>query len=248
MTICLAFDAVASHRSAGALHLLDGLIDNRTIEVSLVQGRQRDLPVAVFHRARELDRGDLTKVDGIPVTNIARTLCDLGAVLSDDEVARALDDALRKGASARWIGHTLSRLDRPGPSGTGALWRALQSSERSGVVPDSWRERVTQRLLKHPELSGLVPQHQILGLDGSAVARPDFALVEIRLGIEDHSDQWHYGPRRGNRDRRRDLAVGRLGWQLLYLDASDHRRPHDALDAVLDVVRFRRSLFDRTGA
>jgi hypothetical protein len=141
-----------------------------------------------------------------------------------------------------------ARLHRPGPSGTRTLGRILQSPRRSGDIPGSWRERVTQRLLTHPELRDLTPQHEIVGLDGAVIARPDFALVDVRVGIEYHSDQRHYGPRRGDRDRCRDLAASRRGWELIYLDAVDHRRPQDALDAVLEVVRFRRWLFGRTGA
>jgi hypothetical protein len=246
--VCLAFEAVASHRTAAALHTMDGLAEGTCIEVSLPQGRQRHDDVVIFHRARDLDLCDVTLVDGIPTTSVARTLCDLGAVVGRDCVERALDDALRRGVSPRWIEETLHRVDRPGPSGTGTLRHLLTSPERTGVIPDSWRERVTQRLLRHPELRGLVPQYKILGPDGGVLARPDFALPEILLGIEYHSDQWHYGPRRGNRDRRRDRRVGRVGWYLMYLDATDHRDPASALDDVLDTVRSRRQLFGRTGA
>ena len=50
---------------------------------------------------------DLDVVDGIPCTNVARTLCDLGAVVLADKVEQALDDALRRGCSERWIRETL---------------------------------------------------------------------------------------------------------------------------------------------
>jgi hypothetical protein len=88
-----------------------------------------------------------------------------------------------------------------------------------------------------------VLQHRILDANGKELARPDLALVEIRLGIEYHSDQWHFGPRRGNGDRRRDRRVMGVGWELMYLDASDHKTPKAVVDEVLAVVRTRRALY-----
>jgi hypothetical protein len=249
MAAVLVTDGVACGRTAAALHRLDGFERRGRIEVMVERGRQRVVPMVRVRRCRDLSRRlDVTTVDGIPTTSIARTLCDLGAGCSDDEVEQALDDALRRGASLRWIEATHARLHRPGPSGTGALGRVLTRPDRSGGIPGSWRERVTARLLAHPELQGLVAQHEIVDRDGEVLARPDLALVEIRLGIEFHSDQWHYGPRRGNRDRRRDRRAMGAGWELMYLDAGDHRTPAAALQEVLDVVRIRRALyFDGTG-
>ena len=118
----------------------------------------------------------------------------------------------------------LHRLDRPGPSGTGVLRAVLDRPDRRGSVPESWRERTTERMLTHPELAGLERQHEIRDARGRVVARPDFAVVDARVGIEFHSDRWHFGPRRGRRDRQRDL------------------------DAVVEVVRARRRLYAaRTG-
>jgi hypothetical protein len=244
MVATLATAGVASGRTAAALHRLDGHERGGPIEVLVERGRQRVVPLVRVRRCESLPRHlDVTTVEGIPVTSVARTLCELGTSCTDDEVERALDDALRRGFSDRWIRETLDRLHRPGPAGTGALVRVLASPDRGGVVPDSWRERVTARLLAHPELAGLVAQHAVRDADGVEVARPDLALVEIRLGIEYHSDQWHFGPRRGRGDRRRDRRAMGAGWELMYLDSADLRTPKAALDEVLRVVRTRRALY-----
>ena len=58
-------------------------------------------------------------------SNLARTLCDLGAVVPLHRVEGALDDALRWNVSERWILETLDRVDRPGPSWTATLRRIL---------------------------------------------------------------------------------------------------------------------------
>lgn len=239
MAACLATDGVACMRTAAALHRLDGAAEAH-IEVMVVRrSRHRRVDVTV-RSARDLAPEDVVLVDGIPTTTIARTLCDIGAVEGDDMVERLLDDALRRGCSERWIRSTLDRLHRPGPSGTGALVRVLARSDRTGVVPGSWKERVLARLLRHPELDPLVAQFEIRDANGKVVARPDLAVVDARVGIEFHSDQWHHGPRRGRRDRRRDLAAARQGWELLYLDQADFADPDAAIEAVVDVVRRRR--------
>jgi len=235
--------AAASHRASARLH---GLLDPKVVapvEVTVRRGRYPASDGVVVHRAGPLDECDVVEVGGIVTTNIARTLCDLGAVCTVDQVEQSLDVALRRGTSLRWIEQTLNRVDRPGPSGTSVLRRVLALPDRSGIVPESWRERVTERLLRHPELDDIVRQHEILGPDGSVIARPDFAVIEAKVGIEYHSDQWHFGPRRGRGDRRRDLRSSRVGWELLYLDSTDHASPTAAVEAVVDVVRLRRQLF-----
>jgi len=237
----LSAAGVTSHRAAAHLHRLDGFDRPPELESSVERPRSVRATGLIVHQVDRLDDADVTCVDGIAVTSLARTLCDLGAVVPDDLVERALDDALRRGCSMTWIDETLQRVARPGPSGTSGLKRVLDLADRQGRVPDSWRERVTERMLSHPDLAGLVRQFEIRTAAGEFVARPDLALVDVRLGIEFHSDQWHYGPRRGRSDRRRDLAASRIGWELLYLDASDHRDPTRAVAAVVDVVRARRA-------
>ena len=69
----------------------------------------------------------------IPCTNIARTLCDLGAVVSQDKVEQALDDALRRGVSERWIRETLGSGRPPGAERHGDLRRIFDLPDRSGA-------------------------------------------------------------------------------------------------------------------
>jgi hypothetical protein len=84
-------------------------------------------------------------------------------------------------------------------------------------------------------------QFTLLAPSGEFVARFDFAVVDAQLGIEYHSDQWHYGPRRGRGDRRRDFAASQLDWDIMYLDSADHRSPASAVAAVAATVATRRS-------
>lgn len=230
---------VASMRAACRLFQLDAFDTCPTIDIMVERPSGCRVPGAVVHRVSELDRTlDVTVIDGIPVTSVARTLCDLGAVATDDQVEQALDEALRLGYSLRWISDTLGRLHRPGPSGTHSLQRVLALPDRAGELPGSWRERVTQRILADRGIPAMVRQFEIR-VDDLVIARPDLAVVEAKVGIEFHSKRWHSGPRRERLDLRRHLVVEQAGWELVYLNAEDHRHPDDAAAKVLEVLRPR---------
>jgi very-short-patch-repair endonuclease len=236
-----AVDGIAFGQTAAHLHRLDGVERPLLPEVLIRRGaRPPSRRQFVVRVATPLPDADVVTVDGIRTVTIARALCELGRTCTDDTVEQALDDALRRGVSLRWITETHSRLHRPGPTGTGALARVLQLSDRSGVVPDSWRERITERLLSQVDLGPMTRQFEVRNSAGEFVGRLDLALVDCRVGIEYHSDQWHHGPRRGRGDRRRDAALAAVGWQVLYLDATDHRSPAEAVELVRATVAQRR--------
>jgi len=240
MIAVLRTGGVASHRAAAALHGFDGFPE-REIEVSVErQRRVRSIDFRV-HRVTQLENGDVTVVDGIPTTNIARTLCDLGRVACDDLVEQALDDALRSGCSQRWIEETLARLDRPGPSGTASLRRVLARPDRAGRLPDSVFERLIQRVIVAGDLPRPVRQHPVHDEEGRLMARIDLAWPDIRVGVEATSEHWHTGPRRGRRDAVRHSKLTGRGWAMFYPGWNDAKEPGPFIADVLRVHRERRT-------
>ena len=234
MIAVLASDGVASHRAAAALHQLDGFPEG-VVEVSVRAGRMPRVPGVVLHRVALLDSQDVTEVDGIPVTNVARTLCDLGAVVSDDRVEQALDDALRREFSQRWIEEALARVDRPGPSGTASLRRVLARPDRAGALPDSRFERLVERLVAAAGLPAPVRQHPVYDDQGVFIGDLDIAWPELKLGMEATSLRWHKGPRRGRRDQVRDLRMTAEGWAILYPEWQDTVEPGAFISSALKV-------------
>ena len=228
---------LASHRAAALLHGFDG-IDAAPVEVTVKRGRYPSIDGVVVHRATPLDPADVSVVDGIAVTTVARTLCDLGAVLRQDDVERCLDGVLRTGGNERWIRDTLARVRRPGPSGTATLQRILEDPRRLGGIPESWFERLVRRALEAPDLPPVVLQHT-LRAGGRVVARFDAAIPDWRIGIEAHSAAWHDRPGRVWRDLERDNEVKAMGWDVLYLTWSLAQRPDDVLDLVRRTRRAR---------
>jgi hypothetical protein len=220
----LSTRGVVSHSSAAALHGLDGFKEG-DLHVTVPRGRCPALPAYVIHRASVLNECDVTTVDQIPVTNVAWTLSDLGAVAAHDRVEQALDDALRRGYSQRWIEETLARVARPGPNGSASLARVLSRPDRAGRLPDSMFERLIQRVLRDAGLPEPVRQHPVLDDDGTLIGRLDIAWPEARLGIEATSKTWHTGMRHVRRDKVRDRRVAGRGWQLIYPSWEDWLAP-----------------------
>lgn len=245
--VSLAADGALSHVTAARLHGLDGC-RSEDVHVSVVAPRQpRRLP-GTIHRVADLGPSDVVRVDGLRCTSIARTLCDLGAVVHDDVVEQALDDALRRGVSLRWVESTLERLHRPGPSGTGALVRVLERPDRSGRLPDSRFERLVQRTVRGLGLPEPDRQVQVRDGSGTLVAVVDLGWPSIRLGIEAHSDRWHSGARRGRADQRRDNRLAALGWELLYASWEHVHRPAEFVELVGDAFRARSQFLSSGGS
>jgi hypothetical protein len=241
MVATLSCSGVISHRAAAQLHRLDG-IWGEPLELTVRRPIRGDVPGFVIHHSRVLGPDDLIVVDGIPTTTVARTLCDLGAVVDDDIVEQALDDALRKGCSQRWIEETLARVDRPGKSGTGALRRVLALSDRVGRTPDSRFERLVERVIVSAGLPRPVRQHAVHDPSGRLLGRIDVAWPDIKLGIEATSERWHGALSQQRRDAKRDDAIESEGWQLLYPEWRDALAPRAFIAVVREMFRARQVL------
>ena len=170
----------------------------------------------IVHRWTGPDLDDYTDVDSIATSGVASTLARLGAVVPSPRVEQALDDALRRGYSLKWIEETAERLHRPGPTGTGVLLRLLRDPTRQREIPDSVFERMTARLLSDAGLPTPVLQHPVR-LNNGRTVRIDIAWPQVRWGIECHSRRYHFGPSSDSADHDRDHQLAMAGWQVTYL-------------------------------
>ena len=233
--------AVASHRAAAALHGLDGFPAG-PIELAVARDHRLERPDIVVHHVQTLPPIDLTTVNRVPVTGLARTLCDLGSVVGSDRVERALDDARRRGVSLRWVHETAERLHRPGQAGTGVLLRLLGDARQEPAVRGSWFEKLVERCLRASDLPPLVRQHAVRDEDGRLAGILDLAFPTIRLGVEAHSRQFHFGPGAEHADEDRDHRLACCGWEVLYVGWQGARRPAEVLALVRETAAHRRRL------
>lgn len=88
--------AVMSHRSAGMRHRLRVLAPENHHEMLIAHHRRshRRLPGVRVRSTTWLPGEDVTVVDGVRVTTVARTLCDLGAVVARSRLRHAVEVAI----------------------------------------------------------------------------------------------------------------------------------------------------------
>ena len=149
---------VASHRTAAALHRLDGFVQG-VIEVLVpmhVYHRRRNV---IVHHTRDLPDIDRDRVGPIPVTSKARTLIDLGSVVSADRVEEALDErGTGQDRRARPGASPVPPAPSPRSRWIGAMTLVL--GDRTADVPHSVLERRMMRLL---ERAGCRHRHSTTG-------------------------------------------------------------------------------------
>ena len=179
---------------------------------------------------------DVALVAGIPTTTPTRTLIDLGAVVREEALELALEDALRRRlTSPARIEWRLAELCTRGRNGCATLRHLLQ--EREGVRPtESALETRVARLIRKSDLPEPVRQFEVR--DGDRfVARVDFAYPAELVAIEADGFRWHSGRRDWEREIRWRNGLQALGWTLV--DVTDGELRNNGQDVI---VRLRSTL------
>jgi very-short-patch-repair endonuclease len=186
---------VVSHRSAAEMF---GLLPetDRNLDVTVI-GRNPHRQAGIrLHRPRALARHDVTNMRGIPVTSVARTICDLAATESPREVEQAFQEALyRKIVTPGDLARILSR--EPRRKGAPVI-RALLNEPR---MTRSERERTLLKLIDQAQLPRPLTNVRLHGF------LVDAYWPEHRLVLE--FDGWRaHGHRHAfERDRKRDQIM-----------------------------------------
>jgi hypothetical protein len=119
------------------------------------------------------------------------------------------------------------------------LLRQLATIPFEGRVPDSWFEELLALCLADPAIPPIVLQYPIRDDHGRVVAKTDIGIPSVRLGLEAHSRQFHFGPDAEPLDEQRDLAAAACGWDLKYLGWYATRRPAEVVAIVKQIVAAR---------
>jgi len=202
--------AVASHRSAARLDDLRGVprwrpeITVPTLDLPLRSGIQ-------VHRTNVLDARDITVVDGVPCTTVARTCLDLGAVVPYEVVELAVQDAIiRNLVTHAQLFSVLERVAGRGRRGSAALRAVVRHA-----LPDELLESELERLLLalFPKGHPFVLQHPFRCVDGRQV-RFDTAWPEARIAVEANGRRWHSTTKDRRRDAERRRSLEESGWTM----------------------------------
>ena len=187
--------AVLSHRSAAALWELRA--NSTRTEITVRRGRG---PIAGVqtHSSRGLGAADVTSRDGIPITSVARTLLDLGAVVKMPELLNAIDRSERLGLFD--LTAVVDVLDRAnGRKGARALRRAV-ADYRPSTQKSELERRFRELIETAPDITTPFFNAAVHGEQGTHEV--DAFWPEERLAVQVDGFEFH----RTRRDRERDAA------------------------------------------
>lgn len=205
--------AVLSHRSAAALHGLRRT-DQANIDITVPSRSTRTHVGIDLHRSTTLTPVDVTPLNGIPCTTIARTFLDLAGVLARRPVERALDQAEVAGVlNLRALEEQLDR-NRMHP-GTRPLRSILREHHIGRTATWSELEErflmvLRERGLPEPEVNAWI----VLD-DGKPAVRVDFVWRDERVVVETDGRGFHQTSQAFENDRRRDQRLTVAGWRVI---------------------------------
>ena len=212
--------AWASHQTAGQLHGLLDVEAPRRHHVTIPRHRRPRVPTALVHRVRSLPADERTRVDGFPVTTVARTLLDLASSMTPARLEPVLWDACRHTDDlALEVARLLQRY--PDRHGRPTLSSILADLHPQVAAAESPLEVYGLLALRDPSLPEPALQYRVRDRDGRIVARLDAAWPEGRTGLEFDGTRYHGSPSQRTRDERRRQQLRELGWAIVVVGAQD---------------------------
>ena len=205
--------AALSHMSAAALL---GITRRRTDAVHVTVAQARRVEDIEVHVTRRLDRVDVTRWYGIPVTTVARVLVDLTATLADHELANLIHEAAYLGRfSAAATRDAMARAN--GRPNLNVLEAAIAAHESGSAGTKSGLERRFRALVRDlpPPLSNV----RVLGFE------VDVYWPALKLCVE-LDGPGHRRALTRREDAARDKVLRAAGFRLLrYTEEDLDERP-----------------------
>jgi len=232
-----------SHRTGIDLFaLMDRSRSRPHVTVERTSGHE--LPDVVIHRSCDLTPDDLTVVRSIPVTTPARTLVDVGLMVSDLDLEKVLHRAVHRGLTTiDELRSVYLRISRQGRHGAGPIGELLADYDDSMPAAESDLEVVILRVLRDHGVPSPVRQY-VVELD-EATFRLDLAYPGHRVFLEGDGFGVHGARGAFEDDRwRQNLLVVHGWWPLRVTWRQAHRRPEQFaafVRAKLDEVERSRS-------
>ena len=227
--------AVLSHRSAAVLHELRDWGYTR-IEVTVPgrSGRRHD--GIKVHRSTTLTEADVTVVNNIPVTTVARTLFDLGEVVTIRQLERSFDQAeIAQSLDLRAIQDQLAR--NPTRPGAMAVRHVLETHYVGSTPTENEFEDTFLALTRSIGLPDPKVQYSVDPGDGERPIRVDFAWPDRRIAIEMDGVRTHRTKQAFETDRRRDQRLIAAGWKPIRITWKQLKfRPHEVRVLLLKLL------------
>ena len=198
--------SLLSHRSAAELW---GLLphENGAIDVTAVGAEPRGRPGIRRHRIRALDRRDVRRRRGVPVTAPARTIIDLSMSLQASDLEHVVATALRDGlARERELRSILDRC--PTHNGAAEL-KAVLDLDGGPAFTRSWAERRMVSLCRQARIPVPVTNTRLHGWEVDCLWPEQRLVVEVD-GYKFHGDRFAF-----ESDRRKGAALVAAGYRVI---------------------------------
>jgi hypothetical protein len=200
--------AVLSHRSAAAHWELLATSQER-IDVTAPRSRQ-GVPGIRLHTSRSLDAQDTTNHENIPITTVHRTLLDLAATVRDDQLERALAQAMYLQLyDQRAIDDVVARSN--GHRGTSVLKQATKQEPQ--ITKSMWEIRMLALIrganLPEPRCN------EALHAPDHGECKPDFYWPAYGVIVETDGWEAHRTLAAFRSDRAKDAALTAAGYKVL---------------------------------
>jgi predicted transcriptional regulator of viral defense system len=204
--------AALSHRSAAA-HRGVRADARSTTDVVSPNRRGRRIAGITAHTSATLLPRDITTVEGIPTTTLARTLLDLAEVVTPRRLERAIEQAeVIRQLDMRAIEDVLSRAN--GRRGATPLQAVLEDMKPGTTPTRNDLEEAFLQICRDVHAPPDAVNAWVPYPDGGG-AEADFLWRSERLIAEVDGRATHLTPRAFEHDRRRDQRLAVLGWRVV---------------------------------
>ncbi len=205
------------------------------------RGWTRAIPWLTVHESKQFALAEPLEIDGIPSTDLGRTVLDLGAVVDERRLDQAIDSLVReKRIDLKTLARVQKMHSRRGRDGCGKLREALERRMGEGGTPRSQWSRDAADLLVMHQLPKPEFEYPVLSASGGFLGEVDLAYPEFKLAIELDSVRWHLSRIDFEEDAVRRNRMTVIGWQVLNFTYSEFRdRPSRMVQTVRDALRLR---------
>jgi predicted transcriptional regulator of viral defense system len=227
--------AVLSHRSAARLHGLQNY-DYGRIDVTVPKRSQRTHSGVAVHTSTTLTDADVTVVNGIPTTTIARTLFDVADLITARQLERAFDQA--DAMHALDLNEIRDQVARnPTRPAAKAVKHLLKTHYIGSTPTENEFEEKFLALTRSLKLPDPTPQFWIDPGDGEPPIRADFAWPDRKIVVETDGRRTHGTRHAFESDRRRDQRLIAAGWRVIRTTWTQlTHRPHELKPVLLTLL------------
>lgn len=237
--LAAGLNSIVGFEAAGGLHRFDTFDGDSSRVVIVRHPSHVRVRGATVHQINDVARHHRATLRGLPVTTPARTIVDLAAVLPASRLDEVLEGLVVNRTVPLWrVEKVLLEVARPGKPGVHRLSRLLDARDGK-PIPESVLEPILFRAMDEAGVDEFEVQAPVPGWSRGP-SRTDALTRDSMVIVEADGRTWHARERAMRRDRERDRAAARAGYQTLrFLGAELLEDPAGVAAAISDVHRTR---------